>query len=189
MFIAVGSGRRGLRSTAATSNAIPIPITLGPHCTKLPRNRARSAANSSAGKTPAMKKTKAYSRARMRRRPADWLSRSTGKPDEIPRAVRSRASGWIRVTFSWIPRVRFGDPPANLPAHGLNVLHRTNLDTAGACPGKLARYANGLGHVLRLDQIEATQDFLGLRVRTVYNVRTAFPNAHGLGGGRALEHL
>src|SRR6059058_4749249 len=85
-----------------------MPSTLGPHCTKLPRNRARSAGNSSAGKIPAMKKTNAYSRARTRRRPAAWLSRSTGNPDEIARAVGSRASGCTRVTCSFMPGLSLG---------------------------------------------------------------------------------
>src|SRR5437773_545569 len=85
-----------------------MPSTLGPHCTKLPRNRARSAGNSSVGKIPAMKKTNAYSRARTRRRPADWLSRSTGNPDEIARAVGSRASGCMRVTCSFMPGLSLG---------------------------------------------------------------------------------
>src|SRR5437667_5467128 len=108
MFIAVGRGRRALRITAATSSATPMPSTLGPHCAKLPRNRARSAGNSSAGKIPAMKKTNAYSRARTRRRPAAWLSRSTGNPDEIARAVGSRASGCTRVTCSFMPGLSLG---------------------------------------------------------------------------------
>src|SRR5947199_2050114 len=37
MFIAAGSGTRALRVTTATSSATTIPITLGPHCRKLPR--------------------------------------------------------------------------------------------------------------------------------------------------------
>src|SRR5207247_320567 len=56
----------------------------------------------------AMKKTNAYSRARTRRRPAAWLSRSTGNPDEIARAVGSRASGCTRVTCSFMPRLQLG---------------------------------------------------------------------------------
>ena len=59
MFIAVGSDRRGLRITAATSNATAIAITPGPHCRKLPKKRARSAGKSRAGKIPARKKTAA----------------------------------------------------------------------------------------------------------------------------------
>src|SRR5213083_2229391 len=73
-----------------------------------PADRARSAGNSSVGKIPAMKKTNAYSRARTRRRPADWLSRSTGNPDEIARAVGSRASGCMRVTCSFMPGLSLG---------------------------------------------------------------------------------
>ena len=51
-----------------------------------------------------MKKTNAYSRARTRRRPADWLSRSTGNPDDIPRAAESCSPGCISVTCSCMPR-------------------------------------------------------------------------------------
>src|SRR5439155_8374651 len=103
-----GKGKARAPDHLATSSATTIPITLGPHCTKLPRNRARSVGNSSAGKIPAMKKTNAYSKARTRRRPADWLSRSTGNPDEIPRALGARASGRIRVTCSFMPKLPTG---------------------------------------------------------------------------------
>src|SRR2546422_10773581 len=52
-----------------------------------------------------MKKTNAYSSARTRRRPADWWSRSIGTPDEIARAVVSRAGGCMRVTCSFMSRL------------------------------------------------------------------------------------
>ena len=45
--------------TAATSRATAIAIAPGPHRMKLPKKRARSAENRSAGKNPAMKNTKA----------------------------------------------------------------------------------------------------------------------------------
>ena len=53
-------------------------ITLGPQCAKLVTNWTRWAGSSSIGKMPAMKYTKAYSRARTHSRLADWASRSLG---------------------------------------------------------------------------------------------------------------
>ena len=43
-----------------------------------------------------MKKTNAYSRARTRRRPADWLSRSVGNPDEIRASARRGFVGMVQ---------------------------------------------------------------------------------------------
>ena len=102
----MGRGTRGFRITVATSNPTTIPITLGPHCTKLPRNRTRSFGSSSAGRTPAMKKMNAYRSARTRRRSADWSSRSTGSPDDIPRAAESCSPGCSSVMCSCMPRRR-----------------------------------------------------------------------------------
>ena len=58
-FIAAGSEMRGLRITHATRTATTIPMTLGPHWMKVLKNRARSSGMNRAGKTPAMKNTKA----------------------------------------------------------------------------------------------------------------------------------
>jgi hypothetical protein len=84
-----------------------MAMTVGPQNAKPLRNSARSAGTSSIGKMPAMKKTNAYSRARMRRRSADWPSRSAGSDDEIPRASAGRASGRSRVTCSCMAKIAF----------------------------------------------------------------------------------
>src|SRR5207244_5407038 len=42
----------------------------------------------------------------MRRRAADWPSRSAGNPDETPRASGSRESGRRNVTCSCMPRLK-----------------------------------------------------------------------------------
>ena len=138
------------------------PDDAGPHWRTLPRNRARSLGKSRAGRMPAMKKTKAYSRARTRSRPADWLSRSAGNPDEMPRE-RSAASGGMRVTCSCMPgswnsrqTVTVSTRAAQSPTHALlpsmQPAERSTARSSGRLRADLRRDTAGCGEHLQRRQ-------------------------------------
>src|SRR6266513_541768 len=75
------------------------------------------------------------------------------------------------------------------PPDSLDVADGTNLDTAGASPGKLLRDLDGLIHVFRFDEIEASQDLFRLTERTIRDLGPAAADANGLCRLGTIEHL
>src|SRR6266436_388361 len=75
------------------------------------------------------------------------------------------------------------------PSDSLDVADGTNLDAARPSPGKLLRDLDGLIHVLRFDEIEASENLFGLTERTVGDFGTAAADANGLCRLGTFEHL
>src|SRR5436309_456250 len=70
-----------------------------------------------------------------------------------------------------------------------DVAHGPNLDAPRLGPGKLLRDPDRFVHVPGLDQIEASENLLGLAERSVGHASAAVSDAQGFRGRRAFEHL
>src|SRR5512147_742548 len=77
---------------------------------------------------------------------------------------------------------------SNTLAHCIDVLHRPHFDAAGPRPGKVRCDLERLVHVPGFDQIEAAQDLLGLRERSVVHRLATVTKADGLRRFWILEH-
>src|SRR5512146_515836 len=73
-------------------------------------------------------------------------------------------------------------------SHCIDVLYGPHLNAAGPRPRKVRRDLERLVHILGFDQIEAAQDLLGFRERSVVHRLATVANADGLRGCRILEH-
>src|SRR6267378_397107 len=115
------------------------------------------------------------------------LATEEATPTVIP--TRSSVARWRRTNTS-TPMARYALARARVdsPPDHLDVAHGANFDAAGAGPGKLFGDLDGFVHVLRLDQIEASQDFFGFTERPIQDLGAAVADSDGLRRFGAFEH-